>query len=174
MLRCHQFCNDVVHRTDLFPKEPHVHLVGNVLGTASYHTIYQSNASNATDAGNSANGILSIFTMGYSGNQGTRQVSPFTIDNDTLAATSTMLWGNYDVVNSAVRFNTGEDAHAAPTYPGITGASQTLPASFYLSAKPGWWPSGKAWPPIGPDVTGGNVTGVGGHATNRRRHIRDC
>jgi hypothetical protein len=33
----------------------------------------------------------------------------------------------------------------------------TLPASFYLSAKPSWFGS-VPWPPIGPDVTGGNVT----------------
>jgi MYXO-CTERM domain-containing protein len=35
--------------------------------------------------------------------------------------------------------------------------SQTLPASFYLSAKPTWWGS-EPWPPIGPDVTGGDFT----------------
>jgi hypothetical protein len=35
----------------------------------------------------------------------------------------------------------------------------------YLAAKPAWWPSTKAWPPIGPDVTGGNITGLGGHAS---------
>jgi hypothetical protein len=34
---------------------------------------------------------------------------------------------------------------------------QTLPASFYLSARPAWWGSG-AWPPIGPDVSGGNFS----------------
>jgi MYXO-CTERM domain-containing protein len=33
--------------------------------------------------------------------------------------------------------------------------SQTLPASFYLSAKPAWWDA-EPWPPIGPDVTGGD------------------
>ena len=39
--------------------------------------------------------------------------------------------------------------------------TQTLPASFYLSAKPSWFGSVQ-WPPIGPDVTGG--PGPGGHA----------
>jgi hypothetical protein len=41
-----------------------------------------------------------------------------------------------------------------------TGTAHTLPASFYLSAEPAWWRSGSAgasaWPPIGPDVTGGD------------------
>jgi hypothetical protein len=48
---------------------------------------------------------------------------------------------------------------------------QTLPASFYLSAKPGWWGS-VAWPPIGPDVTGGNFSDwVNATATAARGHV---
>jgi len=35
------------------------------------------------------------------------------------------------------------------------GAALTLPASFYLSSKPAFWGS-EPWPPIGPDVTGGD------------------
>jgi hypothetical protein len=34
------------------------------------------------------------------------------------------------------------------------GVNQTLPATFYLSSKPGWWRS-IPFPAIGPDVTGG-------------------
>jgi len=29
--------------------------------------------------------------------------------------------------------------------------------SFFLSSQPSWWPAGKPWPPIGPEVTGGNL-----------------
>jgi hypothetical protein len=48
---------------------------------------------------------------------------------------------------------------------------QTLPPSFYLSAKPSWWGSG-AWPPIGPDVTGGNFTDwVNSTAATARGHV---
>jgi hypothetical protein len=46
------------------------------------------------------------------------------------------------------------------------GATQTLPPSFYKSAKPAWWRNPTytiPWPAIGPDVTGG--TGPGGHAS---------
>jgi hypothetical protein len=39
-----------------------------------------------------------------------------------------------------------------------------MPASFYLSSQPTWWPAGKPWPPIGPDVSGGNISGYAGHA----------
>jgi hypothetical protein len=49
-------------------------------------------------------------------------------------------------------------------YANAVPAATALPVSFYLSAKPAWWPSGKAWPPIGPDVAGGNIPNVGGHA----------
>ena len=65
--------------------------------------------------------------------------------------------------NEAVRWESSEVPTGAE-YPNSVPASHTLPASFYLSAKPNWWPSAKAWPPIGPDVTGGNISGVGGHA----------
>src|SRR5947199_3799727 len=80
-----------------------------------------------------------------------------------------MLWGNYDTLNAATRFvstevpiNLGSFANALPL-------SQVLPSSFYLSSKPSWWgtPWGTpAWPVNGPDVAGGNVSGVGGHANN--------
>src|SRR6266850_2575872 len=49
--------------------------------------------------------------------------------------------------------------------------NHTLPASFFLSAKPSWW-GAQAWPPIGPDVTGGNIAGVGGFAN--RIPALDC
>src|SRR5207245_7630948 len=40
----------------------------------------------------------------------------------------------------------------------------TLPASLYLASRPNWWPAAKPWPSIGPDVTGGNITNMAGHA----------
>lgn len=41
---------------------------------------------------------------------------------------------------------------------GDTGAGQdALPASLYYSSTPSWWPSGAAWPSIGPDVASGTV-----------------
>ena len=89
-----------------------------------------------------------------------------------------MRWGNYDVVTGAVRWcgnssdpgwtttcgGTSEVPTSLSKYANAVPATTTLPASFYLSTKPAWWPSGKAWPPIGPDVTGGNAPNVGGHA----------
>jgi hypothetical protein len=56
-----------------------------------------------------------------------------------------------------------ENASAAPGFPGLSNPSQTLPASFYLKAKPSWW-GVMPWPAIGPDVTGGDVASLVGHA----------
>jgi hypothetical protein len=66
-----------------------------------------------------------------------------------LAGTSStdLLHGNYNNIGAAITW--------------AAGVTQSLPASFYLSSKPGWWGS-MAYPSTGPDVTGGN--GPGGHS----------
>lgn len=75
-----------------------------------------------------------------------------------------MRWGNYDTVNAATRWNSTEASPAANAYVNanftssyFNTLSQILPASLYYTSAPSWWPSGKAWPPIGPDVSSGNV-----------------
>jgi hypothetical protein len=57
-----------------------------------------------------------------------------------IAYTTLWLHANYDTVTPGVVFN-----------PKI--AARTLPASLYLSAKPAWWPAGKAWPWAGSDLS---------------------
>jgi hypothetical protein len=67
---------------------------------------------------------------------------------DTITPYSTMfLHGDYSNITGSASWT--------------SGITQTLPASFYLSAKPSWFGS-VAWPAIGPDVTGG--VGPAGHA----------
>jgi hypothetical protein len=139
-------------------------VVGNVLGQSGVSNSYQGH----------------IFSLGNGNTEGS-----VTVPSDPLVAATIMRWGNYDVVTGAVRFcgnssNTGWTticgstsevptgltaySNPVPTL-GDTGIGQSpMPASFYLSAKPSWWASGKAWPPIGPDVTGGNIPNVAGHA----------
>ena len=63
--------------------------------------------------------------------------------------TSAFLHGNYTNATSSIQV-------------WASGVTQTLPASFFHSAKPAWWGS-LPWPAIGPDVTGG--TGPGGHVS---------
>ncbi len=133
-------------------------IIGNVLGTPGYHNTYMGPCT----------GNKCIFYLG---------VGDSPVPTDTLTATTALLWGNYDVVTGAARFcgntsNTGftttcggksEVPTAAPVYPnsvptvGDTGAGQSqMPASFYMNSKPSWF-GAAAWPPIGPDVTGGNI-----------------
>jgi hypothetical protein len=130
-------------------------IIGNVLGTAGYHNAYQSNA------GNIGNCETSIYALGLGGScwdQGT-------IPNDPVVISSLMRWGNYDTVNAASRFVSSEVPSGIDVYPNPVPANNNLPASFYLSAKPNWWGT-MPWPAVGPDVTGGNVAGVGGRAYN--------
>jgi hypothetical protein len=113
-------------------------IIGNVLGTPGFTTNYQS-----FDAFASA--TVYIWGAGQNGQP-----------TDPIVGTTTMLWGNWDAVNSATRFNASEVPTAAPSYPNPVPSSQTLPPSFYLSSKPAWF-GNIPWPAIGPDVTGGNV-----------------
>jgi hypothetical protein len=94
----------------------------------------------------------------------------FTLDNDALTAQTLMRWGNYDTINKSVQTNSAETASSAPVYPGLSSPSTSWSSypSFYLSSKPSWWsfPNGNSstpWPAVGPDITGGNVSNVGGH-----------
>ncbi len=140
--------NNLSQRTMAFSR--FYNFVGNVIGTAGVQVGYQSGnpAIWSIGNGNSANGV--------------------NVSSDPNVATTMMRWGNYDTFNAAATFSSAEVPSAltgvqAP-FSNPLPASQNLPASFYLSAKPSWWPAAKPWPGIGPDVTGGNVLGVGGHA----------
>jgi hypothetical protein len=65
-------------------------------------------------------------------------------------------------VNDAVRWETGEVPTGDANYPNSVPATQALPSSLYLSAKPAFF-GARAWPTVGPDVTGGDVSGLDGH-----------
>jgi hypothetical protein len=126
-------------------------VIGNVLGTDSYHTVYSAQA-----GGSSSNCDKAIYGIGWGGNCGNGS-----LPNDPVAVSTLMRWGNYDTVNDATRFQSGE-VPTSGQYSNAVPGSQTLPASFYLTSKPTFFGS-VAWPAIGPDVTGGSESGVGGH-----------
>ena len=117
--------------------------VGNVLGKSGYHTTYQGTS-----------GSLSIWSLGGASNF---------IPADPLVAATTLRWGNYDTVTGAARFVASEVPSAISVLPNAIPSSQTIPSSLYLSARPLWWGS-MPWPAIGPDVSGGNISGLSGHA----------
>jgi len=125
-------------------------VIGNVLGTPGYHTNYTSSP---TSSGNCE---TSIYALGWGGNCGSGSLA-----NDNLVTSTLMRWGNYDTVNGAARFVSSEVPSGLGQHANPVPASQSLPPSFYISAKPNWWGS-TPWPPIGPDVSGGN--NLAGHA----------
>lgn len=138
------------------------HLIGNVLGTQAYHTHYEYKPPNTTDCGSSSTAFSTVMWFGYSDDNGINYSpgcfgSSFTIPNDLSVATTLMRWGNYaactgDANCNAVRFVAGEVPSGNANWPNPVPASQALPASFYLSAKPSWWTNSLPWPPVGPDV----------------------
>jgi hypothetical protein len=129
----------------------YMNIVGNVLGTPGTTTTYE---------GNGAVGVSkTVFNLGGGNTEGA-----VTVPADPLVVSTLLRWGNYDTANAAARFQASEVPSGLSKYANAVPASHMLPASFYLSAKPSWWPAGKAWPPIGPDVTGGNIAGLNGHA----------
>lgn len=139
--------NNLSMRTMAFSR--FYNFIGNVLGTTGVQNGYES-------------GSTPIWAIGVGNSNGT-----VTVPNDPNVGTTLMRWGNYDTFNAAVTFSSAE---VPSTLTGVQApfsnpvpANQSLPPSFYLTAKPSWWPASKPWPAIGPDVTGGNVAGVGGH-----------
>ena len=137
-------------------------VVGNVLGRTGYYNNYA--AGNAT----------SIFSI----NGDADGSSPAGTPSDPRTAATLLRWGNWDTVTNATRWcgnssDTGWSTTCASTtevpstltnFANPVPSTETLPPSFYLTSKPSWWTSGVPWPAIGPDVTGGSVSGVGGHA----------
>jgi hypothetical protein len=140
-------------------------LIGNVLGTSGYHNTYESSPNVCGSSCTTTD--RSIYVFGFPGAGAQTCANSTYCPPDYSVAGSVLRWGNYDTVNAAVRFVSGEVPSGISPYGNAVPSTEILPASFYLSAKPSWWsfPSGNAatpWPAIGPDVSGG--TGPGGHS----------
>ena len=133
-------------------------IIGNVLGTPGYHNSYQTNDM-----------AFSVYNLG-NGN------GP--LPYDPLVASTSMRWGNYDVVTGAVRIGAeirplpdgppsapgvlklptaiSPFANSVPTVGDTAAGQSAMPPSFYLTSKPSWFGS-TPWPAIGPDVSAGTV-----------------
>ena len=107
------------------------------------------------------------FRLGYpqDGASAASLSNPGTVAADSRVIDTTMLWGNYTSTGGSV-FDPAEVPSSDPTCPNPVPSSQTLPASLYLSARPGYFTvSGigtQPWPLNGPDVTNGVF--LSGHA----------
>jgi hypothetical protein len=135
-------------------------LVGNVMGQPGYHNQYHAYATSTNGGVGAALQNTSIYNLGWGGGGATCGSPPC----DALVFSTLMRWGNYDTVNGATQWNSTEASPAAVTYVHanftssyFSSLAHTLPASLYYTSKPSWWPSVTAWPPIGPDVSSGNI-----------------
>ncbi len=72
-------------------------------------------------------GPISIYELGANGD-----------GSDDVAATSLYRHGNFDFVNDETQW--------------VDEMSRELPASFYYSSQPAWWPDDMSWPWVGPDL----------------------
>ena len=150
--------------------------VGNVAGTPNWHQTYK------TDTGGLGGGDEYVaWTPGPSQNG---------IPIDQLVMSTSLWWGNWDPATGGVRWcgnssdsgwssicgGASEIPNKDPNYPnavptlGDTAAGQGgLPDSFYMSGTPSWFGS-IPFPPIGPDVSGGNLGQCSG-ALNTSGHF---
>jgi hypothetical protein len=148
---------------DIWANNRYYNILGNVLGTAGSSSLYESsNPSSPTSGWNS-----NIYRFGFPYIDAVTsygRCSGGNINFDVLGPSSMLRWGNFDLVNNAARYVSAEVPTGLSQYTNALPASQALPASLYLPAKPSWWPATKPFPAVGPEVTGGNVTGVAGHA----------
>lgn len=139
-----------------------LNLIGNVLGQPGYHTQYQEYATSTSAISGAALEDKSIYSIGLAA-QGSCSVGAVTTC-DPIAFNTLMRWGNWDVVKGATQWNSTEASPAAGAYLSANFSSNyfgslahTLPSSLYYQSTPTWWPAGKPWPPVGPDVSSGNL-----------------
>lgn len=117
-------------------------LVGIITGSA--HATAQGYVDSRIDPATPATGA-SCIRYGYPQDFS----APSTVSPNTVYST-TFIHGVYGCNSGTFTWDSGHSDH-------------TLPASFFLSSKPSWWGT-QPWPPIGPDVTSGNLSGSGGFA----------
>ncbi|PYT54374.1 MAG: hypothetical protein DMG22_21860 [Acidobacteria bacterium] len=145
---------------DLLAFSRYYNVIGNVLGTSGNSNNYECSNSATSNCGRFS---PNIFRLGYPGENATTG-SEAGVNPDGQVKATLMRWGNYDVVSAVNRFISSEVPTGLSQYANPLPASQILPPSLYLLLKPSWWPASKPWPAIGPDVAGGNISGLGGHA----------
>lgn len=142
-------------------------IIGNVIQADTVYKSLSTDSTRYTRFGAANNGGVGI-RMGYGSqyegpeNHDSADVGSSNQAHDPIVASSAMLWGNYCNQGNSVRWLSAEVPTADPTFPNPVPPDQTLPASMYLSGRPGfmtWNGQTVTYPPIGPEVTGGIAMG---------------
>lgn len=150
----------------------YTNILANVLGASSPVAYQVSEATNGA-CGTCDRFNTNVYRIGYPDDSNSLTgLSPGNVAADAQVATTMFRYGNYDTSTVTVRFQASEVPSGISPYANAVPGSTTFPPSFYYSAKPNWFPSAKAWPLMGPDVTGGNISGYAGHAYTTVAH--DC
>jgi hypothetical protein len=164
-------CTEYTIPFELWAGSRYFNAIGNVMGWGNYYNTYKCTA---TSAASCLNQGTTMIALGYTHGQ-QAMTNPATsyqfcsspscsslVNWDVQTLAYLMLWGNYDTLNAAVQWNSAEVPSSVSPYGNAVPSSHTLPPSFYYSSQPSWWTSGIPWPPIGPDVTNGNIGSVAG------------
>lgn len=114
--------NSDTYALTIWMKNRYWNVVGNILGTAGYHTFYDANVPGPWYES-------AIYEVGWADNY-----PGFT--NDPVAVTTMYRHGNYDVVNNSIVWNS-------------TNSDHIIPVSLYRTSRPSWF-GNRPWPPFDP------------------------
>ncbi len=163
---------------NLMASSRYFNIINNVMGQPGYHNTYTCAALTGNTFCPQSYQVGGYDKMIYELNNtppGYNNINGFctsipcgaTSDYDPQTSAYLMRWGNWDTVNNASRFVSGEVptglaiyANAVPSICTSEGSGD-CPASFYYSSKPSWFGS-VAWPLAGPDVSSGNLGNCSG------------
>jgi hypothetical protein len=167
------YSGDVIHGTGNFTTiHRNLFIGGASAGTgdstfwiSSYHRFYNFTGNvlgknNTTYKNVSSQSGNEIFSFGENNASESGAGNPPT---DTRVSTTAFLWGNWNNVSNTTLWLSAEVPSGITSFSNPVPAAQTVPNSYFFASKPyTWWKTiwgEPLYPPIGPGVPTGNVTG---------------